>query len=89
MSELAKRAAQRVIKELTCLARPTLSCQLPDLCDREMSNFGDILLCNESVKGNVKRRRCTINPYPGKSGCSSPLSGCLKSNLRFFDMDVP
>lgn len=65
MSELARRT-ERAIKALTCLTRPTLSCQLPDLSDREMSNFRDILLCNESVKGNADSRRCTINPHLGK-----------------------
>lgn len=84
MSELVKRTVQRVIKELTCLTRPTLSCQLPDLGDREMSNFGDILLCNESVKGNAKRRRCTINPHPGKIGCSWRSSAVTLSLSKVF-----
>lgn len=84
MSELVKRTVQRAIKELTCLTRPALSCQLPDLGDREMSNFGDILLCNESVKGIAEKRRCSINPQPGKSGCSSHSSAVTLSLSEVF-----
>lgn len=68
MSELAKRWLQPLIRAAAVgLGR---SRHTPDLGDTHTSNFPDILPCNESVRGNAERRRCRINPHPGKVGRS-------------------
>lgn len=62
-----------VIEKHACLAC-SASARLPDLQEKEMSNFCDILLCDESVRGDVRRRRCTINPHLWRTGWSVTMS---------------
>lgn len=87
-----------VIGKLACLARSP-STRLPDLQEKEMSNFCDILLSNESVRGDVQRRRCTINPHLWRTGWAASVSvpvGLLGESMfysqlmftsRGFDID--